>query len=185
MYFWTYGLRKTWLDKCLKCPISDHPLTSSMVNGPKHCSKLNDSIFTIFIDPCEHNWGWKSLSEWYAESQDCLLNYWLPVISMLFLIETIFSNIFKSNYLRKKKYFQFFFCSFLNLDLIFNIFKKRWLSHLMYFWTYGLRKKLFFKCLKNTVSEMPLTSNMVNGPKHCSKLNESKFAVFIDPYECN
>ena len=44
---------------------------------------------------------------------------------MLFLIETIFSNIFKSNYLRKKKYFQFFFCSFLNLDSIFNIFKKK------------------------------------------------------------
>ena len=32
---------------------------------------------------------------------------------------------------------------------------------------------------------MPLKSNMVNGPKHYSKLNESKFAVFIDPYECN
>ena len=31
------------------------PFTSNMVNGPKHCSKLNDITFTIFIDPCEGN----------------------------------------------------------------------------------------------------------------------------------
>ena len=37
MYFSTYTLRKTWLDKCLKSPVSEDPLTSKMVNGPKHC----------------------------------------------------------------------------------------------------------------------------------------------------
>ena len=36
MYFRNYGLRKTWLDKCLKIPYSDEPLTGNMVNGPKH-----------------------------------------------------------------------------------------------------------------------------------------------------
>ena len=35
MYFRNYGLRKTWLDKCLKIPYSDEPLTGNMVNGPK------------------------------------------------------------------------------------------------------------------------------------------------------
>ena len=63
MYFWTYGLRKTWLDKCLKSPLSEDPLTSNMVNGQKHCSKVNGSTFIIFIDPNEGNSGLKSLSE--------------------------------------------------------------------------------------------------------------------------
>ena len=55
MYFWSYGLQKTWLDKCLKNPVSEHPSASTMVNGPKDCLKLNDSTFTIFIDPVEDN----------------------------------------------------------------------------------------------------------------------------------
>ena len=29
MDFWTYGLRKTWLDKCLKSPISEVPFHNS------------------------------------------------------------------------------------------------------------------------------------------------------------
>ena len=37
MYFLTYGLRKTWLYKCLKIPVSEDPSTSNMVNGPKDC----------------------------------------------------------------------------------------------------------------------------------------------------
>ena len=36
MCFLTYGLRKAWLDKYLKSPISEKPSTSNMVKGPKH-----------------------------------------------------------------------------------------------------------------------------------------------------
>ena len=36
MYFRNYGLRKTCLDKCLKCPISKDASTSNMVNGSEH-----------------------------------------------------------------------------------------------------------------------------------------------------
>ena len=61
MYFWSYGLQKTWLDKCLKSPVSEDPSTSDMVNGRKHCLKHNNNIFTIFIDPCEPNSVGKSL----------------------------------------------------------------------------------------------------------------------------
>ena len=53
IYLWTYGLHKTWLDKCLKSPVSEDPSTSNMVNGPKHCWNLNDTTITIFIDPSE------------------------------------------------------------------------------------------------------------------------------------
>ena len=112
--------------KMLRSRNSDHPLKSNMVNWPKHCSKLNDSNFTIFIDPWEGNWGWKSFSAWSLESQDCLLTYWPPVISILFLIETIFSNILKCSYLRNEKYFLIFFCLyFLDLDSRLDILKKK------------------------------------------------------------
>ena len=50
MYFGNYGLPKTWLDQCLKSPVSEYPSKSNMVNAPKHCSNLKDSPFAIFID---------------------------------------------------------------------------------------------------------------------------------------
>ena len=37
MYFRTEVVRKTWLDKCLKNPVSEDPLTGNKVNGPKNC----------------------------------------------------------------------------------------------------------------------------------------------------
>ena len=49
MYFWNYGLRKTWLDICVKSSVLEDPLTSNIVNGPKRCWNLNNSTFTIFI----------------------------------------------------------------------------------------------------------------------------------------
>ena len=33
MYFWTDGLRKAWLDKCLKSPVSEDTLTNNMQTG--------------------------------------------------------------------------------------------------------------------------------------------------------
>ena len=57
MYFSIYGLRKTFIDKFLKSPVSEARVTSKMVKRAKHCPKLNDSTFTIFIDPCVGNGG--------------------------------------------------------------------------------------------------------------------------------
>ena len=125
MDFWTYGLRKTWLDKCLKSPVSEDPLTSNMVNGPKHCWNLNDGTFTIFIDPLEGKSGWKIVSDSYAKYYDCLLTHWLSMTSILFLIETIYCNIFRCNYLTKKKTFSDPFLHFANLDTNLKISKKR------------------------------------------------------------
>ena len=49
MYFRNYGLRKTWLYKCLKCCASEDPSTTNMVSGPKHClrSKLITDAFCV------------------------------------------------------------------------------------------------------------------------------------------
>ena len=53
----------------------------------------------------------------------------------------------------------------------------------MHFWSYGLRKTLFVKCLKSHVSEDTSTSNRVNWPKHFSKLNDNTSSIIIDPYD--
>ena len=44
--------------------------------------------------------------------------------SILFLIEGIYNNIFRCNYLRNEKHFRNWFLNFWNLDSILNIFKK-------------------------------------------------------------
>ena len=37
MYFRNYGLPKTWLEQCLKSPVSEAPSKTNMVNAPKYC----------------------------------------------------------------------------------------------------------------------------------------------------
>ena len=41
MYLRKYGLRKKWLDKCLKRPVSEDPSKGNTENGTKHCWNLN------------------------------------------------------------------------------------------------------------------------------------------------
>ena len=73
MYFLNYGLQKTWLNQCLKIPVTEDPSKSNMVNAPKNCGNLKDSFFTLFIDHWESNFLTKSLCYKYAKSQKCLL----------------------------------------------------------------------------------------------------------------
>ena len=65
--FFNLQIPKYVVNKLLKSPVSEDPMRSNMANGPKHFSKLNDSTFTIFINPCEYNWRLESLSEWYEK----------------------------------------------------------------------------------------------------------------------
>ena len=81
--------QKTWSDKCLKSPVLEDPSTSDILNVRKHCWNLHHSTFLIFIDHCLVNWIWESLSYSHAKSWDCFLRHWLPMKSILFLIETI------------------------------------------------------------------------------------------------
>ena len=61
MYFPNYCLPKTWLDQCLKSPVSEHPSKNNMVKAPKHCSNLKENPLTLFIDQWEGNCLTKSL----------------------------------------------------------------------------------------------------------------------------
>ena len=72
MFFSNYRLQKTWLDKCLKSPVSEDPSTSDMVNGPKRCFSPRASTFTIFINHCYRNSVGKNLSK--GNSNRCIFN---------------------------------------------------------------------------------------------------------------
>ena len=60
MYFGNYGLRKTWLDICLKSLNSKDPLTGNMINRPRHCCEMKGSTVLLFSDHFEGNWVGKS-----------------------------------------------------------------------------------------------------------------------------
>ena len=70
-----------------KSPVSDTRSTSNMVNGTKHYRNLHHRTMIIFIDHCQSNWVVKSLSYWHPKSWYRLLTHWLPMTSILFLIE--------------------------------------------------------------------------------------------------
>ena len=54
--FWKLLTPKTWLDKCLKSPVSEDPSTSNMADVPKHCWNLHHTIFIIFIGHSQVHW---------------------------------------------------------------------------------------------------------------------------------
>ena len=105
--------------------------------------------------------------------------------SILFLIETIYCNIFRCNYVRNKKLSLNFFLNFPNLNSILNIFKKRMTLIADVFLNLRTPKNVVRYMSKKSLSDDPSTSNMVNGPKHCWNLNDSTFTIFIDRCEEN
>ena len=134
----------------------DDPPTSNMLNVPWHCWNLHYSTFIRFIDHYQVNWVWKWFSYWHDKSWDCLLTHWLPMKSMLFLIETISRYQFRCNYLKKKNFFSIF-SAFLKCSLNFQyIEKKRWPHR---FWISEITDS------KNMVREMSQKSRL-RGPFH-------------------
>ena len=126
MYFWTCGLRKTWLDKCLKSSVSEDPLTSNTVNGPKHCLNLNDSDFTVFIDPSGSNSGWKNLSETYVKMLGLFIDPLTAGEKYSVLNRDNLLHDFQRQLSKETKTFSpFSFLFFVNLHLFLNLFKKK------------------------------------------------------------
>ena len=46
---------KTWLDQCLKSPLSEDPSKNNMIKAPTYCSNLKECCFTILVDHWEGN----------------------------------------------------------------------------------------------------------------------------------
>ena len=112
--------------RCLKSPVSEEPSTSKTVNRRNNVEIwTNPPLPYLSVTMKAINSLGKSLSWWYAKYSDCLLTYWLPMTSILFLIGTIYCNIFRYHHRRNKNFFPTFFLHFQNLDWILNIFKKR------------------------------------------------------------
>ena len=95
---------------------------------------------------------------------------------------------FKMQLSRKRKifskyffFFFFFFFFFLNLDSMLNIFKQKWPSYYMYFWTYVLPITWLDKRLKSPFSEDPSTSDMVNGPKNVEIWTTAPLPYLLNP----
>ena len=94
---------------------------------------------------------------------------------------------FKMQLSRKRKifskyiFFFFFFVCFLNLDSMLNIFKQKWPSYYMYFWTYVLPITWLDKRLKSPFSEDPSTSDMVNGPKNVEIWTTAPLPYLLNP----
>ena len=49
MYFRNSRLQKTWLDQCLKSPVSEDPTKSNMVNAPKLSSNLKNTSLPYLL----------------------------------------------------------------------------------------------------------------------------------------
>ena len=111
---------KTWLDKCLKSPVSEDRSTSNTVNVPEHCWNLHHSTFIIFIVHWHRNCNRKNLLYWHAKSWDCMLTYWLPV-----KIKRKFSERIQMQLSQKQKYFSGFFAAFLKSRLNSKYFEKK------------------------------------------------------------
>ena len=108
---------KTWWDKRLKCPVSEDPSPSNMLNVPKHCWNLHQCTFVLLIDYWKLNLVGNSLLYWHAKSWDCLLTLWLPMKCILFLRETIQMQLS-----HKQKPFSAFLASILKSRLHFENF---------------------------------------------------------------
>ena len=124
MYFWTYGLRKMWLDKCLKSTFSEDPSKSNMVNEPKHCWNLNDSTFTIYNWSMWRQFSWKKSLLVICKILGLFVNTLIPDHKYSLLLRDNLSNIFKSNHLGNNRHFREFFLYLGNLDSILKNFKK-------------------------------------------------------------
>ena len=137
MYFRNYRLWKTWLDRCLKSPDSEHPLTHNMLKGPKHLLNLHGNTFIIFfITLSKTDLENVSLSDrWslghFVHASTADDKYFLGKVR-------ISCNHFKCNYLKKKM--TLFLNFFLKSRSHFQHLDKKDTSELMHFGTCRLRK---------------------------------------------
>ena len=149
MYFWNYGLRKTWLDICVKVSALEDPLTSNIVNGSKRCWNLNNSIFTIFIiDQGKWKFSCKKSPLVICKILGHFVNALTADDNYSLLKRGKLLQHFQMQLSKKQKIFSQFFFIF-EIHIWFWTFSKKRPSYLMYFLTYGLRKTQLDKSLKS------------------------------------
>ena len=104
LYLLNYWLQETWLLKCVKGPVSKHPLAVNVLTDPKYCWNLHGSTFILFL----HHFRIDQLT-WKTSL----------IVRPQMLCQ------FKRNYVRNQKRFVTFLLCFWNLHKIWNILKKK------------------------------------------------------------
>ena len=177
---------KTWLDKCLKSPVSEATSTSNMVNVPKHCLK----------SPSQYPYHISSSLARKLCSKKCLLLRWqiLGLLVKTFAAHEKCPALNRDNLTtpiqmmlsEEKKLFLNFLPAFPKSKLSFEHFEKKKLTLIAFVFSKVRTPNTWLdKCLKSSVSENPSTSNMVNVHKHCLNLHRSTFIGFIDHWQGN
>ena len=115
MYFWTYRLQKTSLDKCLKSPVSGDSSRSNMVKGPLK-GLLKSERQHLYHIYWSLRWQFrmkKNLSV-ICKILEVFVDPLTDDNKYSHLKETMNSNIFRGNYFKKKRFSQVFFafCKF-------------------------------------------------------------------------
>ena len=113
------------------------------------------------------------------------LTRWLPTTSILVLIERTYGYQFKSNYLKNRNFLAACFWSFKIYVKFAMFWKKKWVSHIKYFWSYWLRKICLFKCITGLVSGNPLAVNVLTSPKNCGNIQKRTLILLFRPFEPN
>ena len=124
MYFRKYWLQKTWLDKCLKSPVSEDFSTSNMVNGPKHCWNLHHSIFIFLLISVKKPELKKSLLV-ICKILGLFLNTLAAYDKYSLLNRNNFTQSIEMKLSKKQKIFPYFFLNFWQLNQILNKLKKK------------------------------------------------------------
>ena len=179
--FRTYVLQKTWLDKCLKSVIWGHGWTVNMLKGPKHWLSLYGSDFIVYSYHSDRNKNGKFIPWWYLKSEHCLLIYWQPITSTLFLIGRSYlrNKKLSKNLSKKKDIFLIFLLHFWNLNQISNILKKKMTLIVYVFPKLRTEKDVVRKMSKNPRSRAPFDSQHA---KVCQTLLESARHHFYHIY---
>ena len=102
-YFRNYSLLKACILKCIAGLVSEHPSVVNVLTCPKHCISLQKQTLILGFRYSDLDKAAKRLFKLDLKSQDCMLNYCLPMLGILIIIWGIYGNLFKYIYLKNKK----------------------------------------------------------------------------------
>ena len=127
---------KSWLHKCLKSPVSEHPWTSNMVNGPntaKICITAHSSYLLITVKSIELEKVSLVIRQLGLFANILAANDKYPVLNIEKLMRLIQMQLSQ----KQNRFFEFLF-PFLKCRLNLEYFEKKWWrSYILYFRNYG------------------------------------------------
>ena len=140
----------------------------------------------ILIDHYQVNWVGKSLFFWKAKSWDCFLTHWLPMKSILSLIDRDNLTIpIQIQLHQKHKNVSLFFLAFLKYSWNFEHFGEKDYAHRFVFPKLRTTNAWSDKRLKSLVSDNHWTSNTGNVPNQCWNLHHIILIIFTHHFQVN